>query len=114
MTRHFDTSAIPDDPAYWDMLAARVACAAKGRRSTLGWMGGRSERRLVLAALSAAAAMLIVALAVRSAPPRRSGDAWTAALAPRDPLGRLLVRATVPPPVAAIAVSMETAPGGAR
>ena len=98
MIEQFDTSSIPDDPAYWDAATARVAEAVRRRRqSTSAWLcAGRGA--WVAAGLTAASVSLVVALSARNARREREGTAaWTLMLVPNDRLGRAFAYAEAPP-----------------
>lgn len=90
---------LPDDPAYWEDLAARSVAAAFGARDP--WWRGVSDAAFVLAA-SAVLALLGGALLLDDRPPRDPTEAvaFTDALAPDDPLLVSLLRSPAEPPPA--------------
>lgn|SRR5690348_4395479 len=100
----FDTSSIPDEPAYWDALASRIANAAPRSRSGVAWVGSRRSGWMAAAYLAAAAAMVLAAV-MATAHPRGPATAAVLAsvLAPNDPLGRMVAGAA-PPSLAALSV----------
>ena len=93
MTEFFGTKGIPDDPQYWDALAARVAGGARA--------GGFA--RLATTPAAWAAALLIMAsagllvLALREREPASLGSEIGRALAPADYPGRDLAGAADAP-----------------
>lgn len=112
-------SRLPEDPAYWDGLAARSVEAAfrssvaapRGlavarARSGAGvdpWWRAMSDAAFVLAA-SAVIAVFggSLLLQERSAGPAPEGHALTSALAPDDPLLVTLLNAPAAPPASAL------------
>ena len=92
MTEFFDTKGIPDDPEYWDALAAQVAAGARA--------GGFA--RLATTPAAWAAALLLVAaagllvLATRSRERPTLGSEMARALAPADYPGRDLAASDNP------------------
>jgi hypothetical protein len=97
MAKFFDTSSIPDDAAYWDALASRVASNVRRRHSAVAWVGSR-ERRWMVTAYAAAAVLAVAALLTIGRPPRTEAAAQLAlVLAPNDALGRVLARSVAPP-----------------
>src|SRR5262245_54004350 len=86
MTEFFGTKGIPDDPEYWDALAARVAAGARSG----GFAGLATTPGAWAAALLLVAAAGLLVLALR-APERPSlGSEIAEALAPADYPGRTL------------------------
>lgn len=86
MTEFFSTKGIPDDPEYWDALAARMATGARA--------GGFARLATTPAAWAAtlllvAAASLLV-YAVRGKERSSLGNEIAQALAPADYPGRTL------------------------
>jgi len=108
MTDFFDTRKIPDDPAYWDGLAARVAAGA-GRG---GFARFATTPAAWAAALLLAAAAGLLVLAARGRESDDLGRELAAALAPPDYPGGSLT-GTDAPPVAALLLEAP-APGGPR
>lgn len=108
---------LPDDPAYWEDLAARSIDAAFGgaTRDRDAWWRGMSDGAFVLAA-SAVFALLGASLVVGERAPRATTNAHAfselhgltthllgAALAPDDPmLATLLDASAGPPPPSAL------------
>ena len=86
MTEFFGTSGIPDDPEYWDALAARVAAGARA--------GGFARLATTPAAWAAALVLMTAAgllvLALRGREPASIGSEIAEALAPADYPGRTL------------------------
>lgn len=96
-------SRLPDDPAYWENLAARSVDAAFSPSAT-EWWRGMSDMAFVLAA-SAVLALLGGSLLLddRSPDATTATHAFTGAFAPDDPLLASLVNATAgPPPASAL------------
>ena len=94
MPELFDTSAIPDQPEYWDELSQRVSARALRPASTFRLM---AESRLSWAAAGLAAA---AAFALLLLPPRTSADTgvkWAELLAPSDQLGKVITATDRPP-----------------
>jgi len=104
----FDTRKIPDDPAYWDGLAARVAAGA-GRG---GFARFASTPAAWAAALLLATAAGLLVLAARGREPDDLGRELAAALAPADFPGGSLSGIEAPP-VAALLLEAPAA-GGPR
>lgn len=102
-------SRLPDDPAYWERLAARSVNAAfdpwwRGMAAFDPWWRGISDAAFVLAA-SAVFALLGGSLLLGERSPRAAAEvhALTGALAPDDPLlGSLLNASSGPPPASAL------------
>jgi hypothetical protein len=119
---------LPEDPAYWEDLAARSVAAAfrmstatadgrpvahprdgsrfvhAGRGAFEPWWRGMSDAAFVLAA-SAVFALIggSLLLGERSPPPDTEAHALTGALAPEDPLlASLLAAPAGPPPASAL------------
>ena len=63
----FDTSAVPDDAAYWDSLAARVTMHSTRRAGELDWLGGK-RAALLAASLVVAASLPLLYFAREGAP----------------------------------------------
>jgi len=99
MVEHFDTSSIPDDPAYWDAATARVVNAVRRRRqSTLAWLSGGPAAWVAAAAFTVISVSLALALSGGIA--RRQRDVAVVSslmLTPNDRLGRIIADAVVPP-----------------
>lgn len=84
MTEFFGTRGIPDDPAYWDALAARVAAGARA---------GGFARLATTPAAWAAALLLVTAAGLLVLATRKEaslGSEIAQALAPADYPGRSL------------------------
>lgn len=95
----FDTHRIPEDPRFWESLAAQIAANAirRGRGSALGWFAYSQASRA--AALIAVAAALAFAITGRSGTPGSPVPDWTAAVSPGDELGMALALSPAPPPI---------------
>lgn len=110
---------LPDEPAYWEDLAARSVAAAFGARDP--WWRGVSDAAFPLAA-SALLALLGGALLLDDRPSRaRTGvagateaTALTHAIAPDDPLLRGLLRSPAEPPPAAALLRLVATREGER
>src|SRR5689334_14657282 len=98
MTDLFDTKGIPDDPAHWDSLAARVASETV-RGSGAEWLARSRGSWLVAAVLLIAA---LVSLLAPTAPRAPSPTEWSRTLAPSDNVGRMIVDADAPPSIDAL------------
>lgn len=109
MTDLFDTRKIPDDSAYWDGLAARVAAGA-GSRGFLRF--ATTPAAWAAALLLVTAAGLLVFVARGREPAADLGREIAAALAPADYPGGSLSGSEAPP-VAALLLEAP-APGGPR
>jgi hypothetical protein len=102
-------SRLPDDPAYWENLAARSVEAAFSAPQPLGhsaieWWRGMSDAAFVLAA-SAVLALIGGSLLLddRSSGATTEMHSLTGAFAPDDPLlGSLLNEDAGPPPASAL------------
>ena len=98
----FDTGSIPDDAAYWDALARRVAAHAsrEPRWSGFEWLA-QSRASWAAACVLLAAALVLMALPRDDAPVVHLGDAadWARALAPADDVGRATVAGAAPPAI---------------
>lgn len=84
MAEFFDTRGIPDDPAYWDALAARIAGGAR--------QGGFARLATTPAAWAAALLLVFAAglLVVATRKEPSLGSEIAQALAPADYPGRTL------------------------
>jgi hypothetical protein len=103
-----DTTRIPDDRAYWDALADRVAAnAAREGKGGLEWLA-QSRAGWLAACLLLGAALFSMA-AAESAAAAPSAD-WVPTLAPADGLGREMTVTDQPP---AIGELLARTPGGA-
>jgi hypothetical protein len=105
----FDTTRVPDDPAYWDALAERITVyAAREGGGSLEWLT-QSRAGWVAACLLLGAALFSMASSegAASAP---SAD-WFRALAPADSLGRDITTAEEPPAIGELLLART--PGGA-
>jgi len=88
MTEPFDTSSIPDGPAYWDTLAERVTRAAVRRPVASEWLSRGSAPWVVATSLACAAALILTLLARPQSQSSASKADWLAALSPHDAIGR--------------------------
>jgi hypothetical protein len=86
MTEFFGTKGIPDDPEYWDALAARVAGGARGA----GFARLATTPAAWAAALLLVAAAGLLVLAARGRERESLGSEIAQALAPADYPGRTL------------------------
>jgi hypothetical protein len=102
-----DTSTIPDEPAYWDALAARVTARAT-RRGFASFAASRSG--WIAAAVLVAAALALAALP-RAATRSMRGAQWVLALAPSDRLGRSLAWRERPPAIGGLLLGDQSAGG---
>ena len=99
----FDTKFVPDDAAYWDALAVRVASRAeRSTASAFDWFS-RSRAGVVAASLLVAAALILVLMPAA----RTVSDDWNAPLAPADGLARAIMSPDRPPPIGALLVSIS-------
>jgi hypothetical protein len=106
-------SRLPEDPAYWQHLAARSVDAAFGAAvehagsprdaANEPWWRGMSDAAFMLAA-SAVFALIGGSLLLDNRLPRTTAEAHplTGALAPDDDLLASLLNADAPPPAAAM------------
>ena len=104
----FDTSAIPDDPAYWEERAERVAAVVARRSRRLGAGGVVHSRTSWLAA----SLLFAAALAAAVLPPRTSfassfGAEWARALAPSDEIGKAIVLREGPPAIGVLILGAQ-------
>ncbi len=100
-----DTGQIPDDPGYWDALAARVAAGAvrQSRRGALEWSAGSRVGWLAASLLLAAALTLLGPARDEGGP--RGRAAWAEVLAPDDDVGRTILVLDRPPAIGALLFS---------
>ena len=110
--RHVDTSRIPDDPAYWRSLEARVTAAMLRRESVTQWLT-TSRGAWVAAASIAFVAAAAVSIVGPRLPQRATAPPLATFLAPDDPLGQMLVDSTAPPMLAALAGPRRSSSRGA-
>src|SRR5439155_26514232 len=90
MSKLFDTSRIPDDPAHWDALAERVAAHAareSTRRNGFEWLA-QSRVGWIAASLLLAAAPGWMALPVDASDATTARGDWLRALAPSDDVAK--------------------------
>jgi hypothetical protein len=98
MTDLFDTTAIQDNPEYWDALAARITSHVAQRGSTLDWLA--HSRAGVLAACFAVAASLALLMTVPRPPSTPNASAaWTTALTPADDVAKAMLARHAPPAI---------------
>lgn len=103
----FDTSMIPDDPAYWNALGARITAGAVRRQTVVGWLGSSRGAWLMAASIVCAAA-LGVAVARRLGERDATDRPLAAALAPRDRLARALMTPDSPPLLTTLGMGAAT------
>jgi hypothetical protein len=112
MTRDDDrprlASRLPDDPAYWDGLAERIAVRSAPEIEAFGarrapWWGRLADFSPVLAA-AAVVALLVAWRVERPAPPPSAagGTDIGQLLVPDEPLARAFLADPEPPPIAAL------------
>ncbi len=113
MSEIHDTSPIPDESAYWDDLAARVAARAVHRDGALDWLAAPTATWLTLLTIACAAGVLLVL--TRSSPaPLSVGREWALVLAPSDEVGRRVSSSETPPALLGLVLGARAAPGGGR
>jgi hypothetical protein len=108
MTDFFDTKGIPDDPAYWDGLAARVSAGA--RAGSLARFAATPAAWAAALLLVTAAGLLVVAARGRENPDL--GRELAQALAPADYPGGTLITTEDTSPLGALL--LEPAASGGR
>ena len=102
MTDLFDTARVPDDDAYWDALASRVAALAARNQSANGfdWLA-RTRAGWLAASILLAAALGFILLPAKPVPARTDVE-WAQVLAPADDVGRAMTRRDQPPAIGAL------------
>jgi len=98
MTDLFDTTAIQDDPEYWDALATRIASDVGQRASTLDWLA-YSRSGLIAACVAVAASLAFVMSTSRLQSSRDASVAWTTALTPADDVAKAMLSRQAPPAI---------------
>lgn len=87
-------SRLPDDPAYWDDLAARIVDSAepilRGHRDARPWWHPLARWSPAIA-VTAAAAALLLAVVLPPDRPRQAPIAFEMLLSPEDPLARAVL-----------------------
>ena len=109
----FDTTQVPDDAAYWDALAERVASHA-ARESNAGgfdWFV-QSRASWVAASVLLAAALALMVLPDENSSAWSSRAEWAQALAPADDVGRAITLPDGPPAIGAMLLGDQG--GGVR
>ncbi|MGH7696033.1 MAG: hypothetical protein ACRENH_13690 [Gemmatimonadaceae bacterium] len=96
----FDTRRVPDDEAYWDALAQRVAEAAarEAGATSFDWLA-QSRMSWVAASLLLAGALTLLLLPNEARSARKMAVDWEQALAPTDEIGRAMLSGDAPPAV---------------
>ncbi|SRR6266567_351870 len=98
MTDLFDTTAIQDNPEYWDALASRITAHVARRASTLDWLA--HSRAGFVAACFAFAASLAFLMTTASPPsPPNASVAWTIVLMPADDVANAMLVRQAPPAI---------------
>lgn len=96
----FDTSAIRDEPGYWDAQAVRVTAHATRRSRELEWLAGAGARWV------AASLLLAASLALSLFPRGVAGVGIPGGLeltfSPLDSVGRVLTSRDAPPSIVAL------------
>lgn len=99
----FDTSAIPEDAAYWDALATRVTDSAIRADSGIEWLAG--SRAGIAACLLAASAFIgVVAFRNPSAQPPTARASFIT-FAASDDMARAVMFRNEPPSVGALIIA---------
>lgn len=94
----FDTSRVPDDPAYWHELEVRVGAALLRRASMTRWLTTGRSAWLAAASIAVAAALAVSVAELRhDAGNAAEPQGLAIAIVPTDHLGRLLAGSDVPP-----------------
>lgn len=106
MTLHFDTDQVRDDPAYWDVLAKRVAANAAHRSNASGinWLA-HSRMSWIAASLVLATALAFIVLPADKRSANRPDGDWERVFAPADAVGKALVMHNAPPAIGALLLS---------
>ena len=99
----FDTRQIPDDDAYWDALADRVAARAAldSDETVLDWFA-HSRGSWIAASLLLAAGIAFMVLPVGDPSSPSLAPALSQSVTPGDDLGKALVSRDVPPSIGAL------------
>lgn len=99
----FDTRQIPDDAAYWDALAERVAVhSARGTSGTaLDWFA-HSRSSWIAASLLLAAGIAFMHEPVEDRVTSSFPPALSQAFTPVDDLGKAIVSRDAPPSIGAL------------
>ena len=99
----FDTRQIPDDAAYWDALAHRVATHAvrESNGAVLDWFA-HSRAGWIAASLLLVAGLAFMTLPTDGASATSLAPDWSQPVAPVDDLGRAIVSRDTPPSIGAL------------
>ncbi len=103
MSSLFETTHVPDDAAYWDALADRVAARVCHRPNGSGlvWLS-HSRAGWVAASLLLVAALALIVRSTEESSTRRPNAVWEQMLAPADDVGKAILSQNAPPAIGAL------------